>query len=49
MVARCLVFLTGTFLNMVANNSFIVCSFNGFVVPGIEQLRCQMPKRGLDY
>jgi hypothetical protein len=25
-VARCWVFLTGTFLNMVASNSFIFCS-----------------------
>ncbi len=40
-VARCLVVLTGNFLNIVASSSFMDCSSSGFDVPQREQRQCQ--------
>jgi hypothetical protein len=40
--ARCWVLRTGTFLNIVAINIFIGCSFDRFDVPRKEQRRCQL-------
>jgi len=42
-VARCLVVLTGNFLNIVANSSFIDRSSNKLDVRQREQRKCQSP------
>jgi len=47
-VARCLVVLTGNFLNIVANSSFIDRSSNKLDVRQREQRQCQSPGFRLD-
>ncbi|MGE5302564.1 MAG: hypothetical protein ACM3TN_04500, partial [Alphaproteobacteria bacterium] len=43
--ARWLVVRTGTFLNIVAINIFIVCSLKSFVVPCKVQWGCQIHRK----